>query len=543
MHPTLRRSHRLAKGGMPILLLVGLIVSGCGSFRLQQPQNQELAQIAYTHFRNAALSQTIAAERERLATVLEQELDLVARHTLARRDARLLFLINAGADSVLTPAGMLSPWQWLKQDIEQRIGELGFDSTAFVKTVRALALREDRLSDLEAVAGEWQLASINDPSLPFLSCWPDANLASDPSWSPIVEDVFERYDEACTAYLEVTTVTLGNEDLIRHLKDAQAGADRLIGEQANEFARARDSLFAAQATRESSEIADKATEFRNKAAAFGALPSTFKEKLRLDQLESRLGPLGLTSIIDDLESEAVVAHLKAERAEVLSALDAIVNAGSTLAPDARPPESALEVVSLLATAGKAVERAQSPVTLSDLQIQAEQLRLNIVAAEQRKAFFDEALVLLEQDQEARIQEIVYLNRAYQFIPGVIGEQGCLQGRAQPIREVARVFEAEAGVDERCREKVFKLLVAYSNAWTFGRVPQEQNYYRLIALHHEASLGQSEVALARWENVLGVPINQLAALYGSGTHPADVVSLVSSIASTVGLGIIALGVNK
>ena len=543
MHTPLRRSHLLSEGGVPVLLLVGLIVSGCGSFRLQQPENQQLALSAQTHFQNAGLSQTIVAERERLASVLEQELDLVARHTLARRDARLLFLINLGADSVLTAEGTLSPWQWLKQDIEQRIQELGLDSTTFAQTVVNLALRDDRLNDLETILGEWRTVSAQNPSLPFLSCWPGANFAeADTSWSLAAVDVFERYGEACEAYLAVDTLALGNEQLIRQLKNAQAETDQLIFAQADSFARARDALFAAQAARESSKIADKTIAFREKIQSFEALPSTLKEELQLGPLESALMPLGLSSIVQDLENRAVVAHLKAERTVVLGALDAIVNAGTTLAPDARPPERAVEVVGLLATAGKAVERAQHAISVSDLQIQAEQLRLGIVAAEQRKAFFDKALALLEQDQDARIQEILYLNRAYRFIPGIIGENGCLEGRAQPIREVARVFETEAGVNERCRERVFKLLVAYSNAWTFGRVPQEQNFYRLIALHHEASLDQSEVALARWENVLGVPINQLAALYGTGTRPADVVSLVSSIASTVGLGIIALGVN-
>ena len=114
MHTTLRRSYLLSKGGVPVLLLVGLIVGGCGSFQLQQPENQQLALSAQTHFQNAGLSQSIVAERERLASVLEQELDLVARHTLARRDARLLFLISVGSDSVITDEGAISPWQWLK---------------------------------------------------------------------------------------------------------------------------------------------------------------------------------------------------------------------------------------------------------------------------------------------------------------------------------------------------------------------------------------------------------------------------------------------
>jgi hypothetical protein len=77
-------------GGMLLLVAFCILATGCSGLHIHQPIDLENAKAAQTHFNNAKLKETVKAERDRLATVLETELELVKRHTLARRDARLV---------------------------------------------------------------------------------------------------------------------------------------------------------------------------------------------------------------------------------------------------------------------------------------------------------------------------------------------------------------------------------------------------------------------------------------------------------------------
>ena len=208
-------------------------------------------------------------------------------------------------------------------------------------------------------------------------------------------------------------------------------------------------------------------------------------------------------------------------------LSAIIHADSSIKPDAEVPETAADIIGVLATVGKALEKAENYPPVSKLQIQAEQLRLNLVAAQRRKAFFDKTLSLLEKQREARIQEILYLARVEQLRRQIAGDDGCLKEQAK-AQELPRIFETQSGVDEKCREKVFKLLAAYSNSWLLGRVPQEQLDYQLINLHHVAALDTSEIAFARWESLLGMPVNQLVTLHGTGVRREDISTIINAL---------------
>ncbi len=245
-------------------------------------------------------------------------------------------------------------------------------------------------------------------------------------------------------------------------------------------------------------------------------------------------------------------------------LSAIIDADSSIKPDAEVPETAADIIGVLATVGKALEKAENYPPVSKLQIQAEQLRLNMVAAQRRKAFFDKTLSLLEKQREARTQEILYLARVEQLRWQIVGqtaesgvegpdtaasgpegpettesegenpntaeneskEKGCLNDKQK--KYLHKVFHTQTGVDEKCREKVFKLLAAYSNSWLLGRVPQEQLDYQIINLHHVAALDISEIAFARWESLLGVPINKMVALQDTGVRREDISTIINAL---------------
>ncbi len=531
----------ISKGGIVIFLLIGLFSMGCSGLHLHQPQDLDNAKKAQTHFRNAALSETVKEERKRLAQVLEQELELVRKHTFARRDARLLFMIGEGETK--------DPWKFLQEDIKKRITELGLSMDEFQKTVTALSQQSDRLDALLVRTNRWEARRKDNPQLPLLSCTLKSGVPGEPDESMKDDDRenYNSYREACKEYLKVAKPKLGNEELITKIKAAQKEVKNQIKVHKDAYDIAKKNYLDALKKRDESEITKRAEAFRNTFERFGELSNEIMNSEALKVAKKALGEtnLGLEEIIKDLTSEATIAKLEVERGQILDVLSAIVDAPSSIPSDAEVPDSAVEVVSVLTTVGKALERNRNYPPVSELQIRAEQLRLNMVAALRSKAFFDKALALIEETQEARVQELLYLARVEQLRRQVVGYKdpenkdseikGCLQEELKDKKSL--VFETEAGVSERCREKVFKLLAAYSNAWTFGRVPQEQSDYRLIALHHEAALDSSEIAFARWENLLGVPIDQLVALHNTGIRPET----VSNIVNALGMGAIAVGV--
>ncbi len=434
----------------------------------------------------------IEAEREHLALILEQELELVQQHTLARRNALLVFIIDVGKH--------LNPWDFLKEDIKNRIRELGLDMDTLQKTVTDLSQQNIILGHLLAATDHWELNRKNNPALPRLTCTLKNGKPPAPKFMNSIEKIdYDHYCKTCEKYLDVATPKFGNKELIKRIKDAQCAVKNQIKEYKDKYYLARYAFADALKKRDESEIAERAKAFRSSIKRFGKLPDKICDLEELKDAKKALeaaGFLGLNEIIDNFNSEATIARLGVELEQILAMLSAIVDANSSILRDAAASESVGDAIGLLATIGKALERAENYPPVSKLQIQAEQLRLNIVAAQRSKALCDRALALIEKTQEARVQELLYLASVERLRIQVVGGKdpnynnseiiGCLDEELK-ARDLCRVFMTVAGVNELCRERVYRLLVAYSNSWTFGRVPQEQLDYRLIALHHEAAL--------------------------------------------------------
>ena len=507
--------------GIPTFCALVLVSTGCAGFHgfhVHQPEDLENAKSAQTHFQKAALSKTVEAERKRLATVLKEELDLVSRHTLARRNARLLFIIGEGDTE--------DAWTFLKEDINKRIeGDFGLKIEDFEKTVTDLAMRKVRLEAVLVKLDRWKPLRAKNPKLPAISCSIKKGPPPQPEESMKVEDkaIYNQFRKACKKYIEVANINVGMKRLIDAVETAQREISMLIKKSQEEYNAARNDYASALKKEDSDLISAKAIEFRSKFENVLTLPEMLNNVEELEKAKTLLEPYGFGGIIEDLKSEATIASLAVAREKVIAILSAVAEAETSIKPEAETPETTEDIIGVLATVGKALQIAENQLPISQLQIQAEQLRLNLVAAQRRKAFFDKTMNLLKEKREARIEEIIYLARVEQLRRQVsLTEQnGCL-------KKHRKSFEKTSKWNEKCREKIFKLLAAYSNAWTFGRVRNEQLDYQLIALHHEAALDTSEVAFAKWDNLLNVPINQLVSLHGTGIRREDIRTLVQAL---------------
>ncbi len=532
------------------VLSIALVTAGCGTLRIHSPQDLANAQQAQTQFKAAALTETVAAERDRLGDVLAKELDLVEKHTLARRDSRLLYVIGEG--------DTIEAWSFLKDDIAKRLGELGVEPTELKNFMRRQARAETQRRLLIESQGFYAAERKKNGTLPAFRCPLPPNVERPTDF--IAREFWDDAEQNCDKYLAIRRgradgngmpldAPLANGAVINAMRAAKAAAREVTEKARQNLENAREEyrksmrradVDAQQAAREAMRAAaqrliEKADKFK------GALENLIEDKddgsalraLGLQDVADKitvantaLSSLGLGATIPDLGALPAVARLEATRNELVTGLASILQG-----------ETATKVFASLDAIGAGLQDpARAPLTA--LVLKEKQIGLDIDAARKREAFFDKTLALLEEQDEAYRLELAFLGPA-ELLRQELEHDGCLSTASTGKSDfLENLFTDRSVRVVKCRERVFRLLVQYSSAWTLGRVKSEQIDYRLIALHHESALDTSEIAIQKWQSILGLPIDQLVALYATGLKTEHILS----IASALGIGAIAVGVN-
>jgi hypothetical protein len=247
----------------------------------------------------------------------------------------------------------------------------------------------------------------------------------------------------------------------------------------------------------------------------------------VEDARTALDSRGLGAVVSDLGSVPAIAELAARRDEVLAGLSKTLEG-----------ETASKVLASLRALGAAADDPSGDAPLTRMVLLEAQLRLDVEEARRRETFYDRTLVLLETQEQAYRDELLSLARV-ERLRRELDETGCLTAATpDDPRYLERLFTGNPVAVAKCRERVFRLLVHYSAAWTLGRVESEQIDYRLIALHHESALDTSDIAFRRWASLLEPPVDQLVALYETGLRPENIVAVLQAL----GVGAIAAGVN-
>lgn len=535
-----------------LLIVVSVVVCGCSSLRIHRPQDLSNAQQAQTQFQAAELTKTVVAERDSMHNVLTEELELVREHTLARRDARLLYIIGEG--------DTYEAWAFLKDDINSRLKELGVEDFASLKDLmRRQAQAEKQKDILDGSADFYEAERKKEPTLPPLNC-PQLPKTAPPPANSIAKLLWDDYAQGCLKYLKIKRgradgagmsldAPLANGEVIEAMKAAKEGAKMATSAASKTLATAKkdyakslknSNVGAQDAARESMRAAagnlikraNKVNDALNKliqgqdtgaaltALGLGDLVSQYQKA------KSGLDDQGLGLVISDLISVPALAKLKASRGQLM------VGLSSTL-----QGETATNVVASLKAIGVAFDDPED-APLTAMVLKEKQLELDIVEARKREAFYDNTLALLKEQEAAYRDELAFLGQS-ELIRKELEATGCLSTVTnQQSDYLEHLFTDKDASVVKCRERVFRLLVQYSAAWTMGRAKSEQIDYRLIALHHESALDTSEIAFQKWESLLGLPIDQLVAHYKTGLKPEDILSIIQAL----GIGAIAVGVN-
>jgi hypothetical protein len=511
--------------GIPrALRLAGLtcaLATGCGS-HLHSAQDHELAKQAQAAFDKADLSASLDEERSLLAEMLTQELAIVRRHILAQRDAELVLLLGAG-----TPE---SSWQHLATQLAERERLIaGADAAKILELRQAAASLPEREASLRRFQSTYELARVaGDPGL---ACPLPATRPAKISASAGV--LYDGYAMACADYEKTLAVIrdfaapgseLGRVNAELAMLEA---IERGLAEQASERQKARSELEARiKKARDAGieiDITKELAERRDKLAKaiepiHAKLASAYAAAQRLGRAE--------------LELDAELAELEEQRAAVDQLVEFLIQGQGKL-PERIPPDVQLSLQVARTVPALAVElrAARKFPRVGALVLESEHLRLMAEALVQRRARGQQQRALLGKKRDALVTELLYLGQVRTALARIDEPSKRL-----PLFEAYRRSEA-------VRRDTAEALLAYANAWTVGRVAQEEIDYMLIGLAHDGALDASAAALAQWENLIRVPLAQLVALHGAGVTSEEISAIVGHIITAAGFGAVAFGVNR
>jgi hypothetical protein len=512
--------------GLPrALALAGLtcaLAAGCGGSHLYSKQDHELARQAQAAFDKADVSESLEAEYVLLADMLAHELAIVRRHTLARRDAELVAIIGATDDA--------SSWQFLKTRIAARERDLIGEGGQVVELYQAVALLPAHERFLRDHQTDYEL--LRQPGDPILSCPPPRPPArTEPS--PVARPSFQAFAEQCARY-QAALATLRdfaapgselgriNRDLAA-IEELVRGVAAQVAAQLSAQRALEDQVAAARKAGASIDIGKELAARRDRVARLVA--SIAKHLGSAREVASRLG-------MSDLALDTAMTRIEEQRQAVDHLVEFLIQCQGEL-PARFPPEIQLSLaiartvpaIALDLRGGRRFPRVGA------LVLESEHLRLEAEALAARRARADKRRALLAQKRDALTTELRYLGQARAVL-----ERLDEPTRRQPLFDAYRK-------NELVRHAVAEALLAYANAWTVGRVAQEEIDYMLIGQAHEGALDASAAALAQWENLIRVPLAQLVALHSAGITSDDISRIIGHLITAAGLTAVAVGVNR
>jgi hypothetical protein len=510
--------------------------------------DQALAASAQRDFREARLGAILGSERETARALLLEELAAVRADGEARRDHALAEIMGS-EDGIGLLRGL----------IDDRARELvGGDREALRQFVRRARALERAESALDAALSLYRTAA---PALvdagaavPELACPSPAGAAPSSKLAPLVEG----YARACK------DVIAARDELKKAAPEGEIA--RLLRTVDDE--RAEDE---ANAGRAASLLQDyqKASKSYLDAARPGAVQgAAFEVEARL-QLTWRA--------LDALDKGGPQGHLMAleERYRRITQLAASAARGAQAeGPRGDAPEAVARIV---ASRIVEIERARAGEALPLLLLEADRLRITLEAEQraERRRKARRGLHLAERDAsftEARslvlaLDALGALDKlsapppapaetpakptpapdpqrpAGRNPPGRNPKPPTVVAQpAPPLRArctlVPRIDEGFAKSEPICREPVALALVHYALSWTAGRIPAENARWIARGVMHEEAIDASGTALALWQGMLAVPLEEIARYHVSGVVPSQVAQIV---VTALGLGAIAVGV--
>lgn len=500
-------------------------LAGCGALTIHDAGRAKLANDSSQAYLDAKVTEAPEIEANNLAFLLSEEIKAVRDNVSLQVDIAALGIANNSGpmfDSVLAA--------------QQRLRLLGFvgGSADVRKFFDARILAQSKLATAETEANLLKAKGMTPPDCETVAAAaPDAL----PQPSEDVRELFERYARRCREALPLPPPSSGSV--------AQAGSDwaqaRLrLSELKAEAATAQVQVTAAVqayqvAAGQGKSTADLSKELTDREAKLLEALQT-AQKLKLGgAFESTVDALVQTLTAAATDQANPTDPAQARAAIVLKALPSLA-ADAQAFQEAR---SALPVSGLLLE----LQRQTVLATAAAKQEQLMQQRVDILKA-RFDSYLDEARAWLRFTDAACSNAVLVAGNKH---PGnncgnfVMTPPAC-SVPGTPIQQcsLAQSWKVRFSTDKaEAKRELYKAATGYLQAIA-AQGPQLEQQYREIDVRHREALLAKTTALAGWDNLVSVPINQLDAYYKGGVQPTEIADL---IVKALGVIAIAVGVTK
>ena len=491
-------------------VVAGLGLGLCGCAYLYRAEDDKAAQAASKSFNDAAIGKALEAEREALVKSQQERQELVKRSQFALRDATLSVVIG----------GTQGPQTWgaLKDQVEHRLiavrgplapaalpancnRQMGIARSDYDFALTKTLLAADKVAIAAAAKGAvLPLSCKQQPSVV------PAVLVGDATVGALVK----RYDETCQSAAVA--------DACVKAHSGSGGETKAIDDRLAAIAAERKAI--------EKQIKDASNEYKDALAAADLVkPTAGAAKLLAAKLQEKLDAIDkLSGKLADVNSKAdklgfsELANLESleRRKAVLEAYIAALqgqDSGSTALSQHR--------VYLIANlVNRATEKPVPPT--AGIVLQAELYRQQIAASQARIKRMEESVELLKLRRAHLTNELAELHKATGHLEAAVSSSTCDMNRS--------LYDGLL-IAKDCEIHAAGALLAFNNAWTFGRMPAEQADYRLIDVQELTALDESEAALRQTESVIKAALDQIVKLNASGFKPEDVANLWQALGIT------------
>lgn len=498
---------------------------GCGSLAIHDEGRAKLASDGRQAYLEAKVTEAPEVEAKNLDFLLSEEIKTAKENVSLQVDFAALGIANNNG-----PMSGSVDAAWL------RLRALGFaDGPREVRRFfDAHIVADSKRKTAETEAMLLRSKGMAPPDCETVGAAASSDLPKPPEEA---KDLFDRYVKRCKEALPLPPPGSG-----------------LVASAANEWARAR--LGLSQLT---AEVATAQAQVKAAADAYQAA------------VEQGRGRPDLAKELSDQEAKLLNALKTAQKLHLGGAfntsIDALVEALSAAATDQADPGDpaqaraaiVLKALPSLAADAQAFQdtRAALPVSGLLLELHRQTLLANTAAKQQllmqqREAilkarldgYLDEAQLWLRFTDAACSNAVLAAggehpgNKCNNF---TVTSVACsLDGKEIKPCGLAQSWKARFRADSgQAKRELYKAATSYLQAIAAQAPTLEQQYREIDVRHREALLAKT-TALAAWDNLIGVPLDQLDAYYKGGIRPAELGDL---IVKALGVVAITVGVTK
>lgn len=556
MEPKMKRAALAA-------LLGGLLLQGCASFVMHDEARAKLSADTKKAYADAKVTSVLEADRQNLATLLAAEIEVVQENARFQADWASLELANG-----VRPMGVTVAVGAMKQ-----IAELGFHSVAELRPLGDAGIdRAKLLVQIDRDRGllgrlKFEIPDCNEalPPTPTVPAEMSASDAND------LQRRYASYVKHCTGLLAVDAIGPSGGDLGNArqkwlaARKAQAVADKAYKAEQAKLKQAKKEYD--DAVKEGADAAKAGPELTKKIAEKAEkLGKAVEDAKKLDKgLEHE--PL-VDTLVDLLTAAAggdVNPSDPSMKGPIAVAKQIPSLAGDIKALEAErktPPVSGLLIALRHQALLAELARQRALLQAERVGIYKAAYDTYLKASAKWQAFFDAicsyavlgarmpppgeacdtAFVLAKLDQDGKpiaddsdpARKVVGVRCDYK------GKKidGCLL--EQPWKDRLRGAEDCGRKDcSQVKRQLYAAVAAYLQALELQERPLEQRFREIDVAHRETLLAKKS-AIDQWDNLVGVPLEQLEAYYKAGVKPAELADL---IVKALGFTAIAIGVSK